>query len=139
MDELCDLALDKYENLHAEIREIWRSIEDAIKCSYIPHKQYLLSDGFVFITTPNNKLHIYYFHKPTKYTNGSWKEFKLQHMQTEDYNKETYMQHIEEIINNNAERIILKVTCEKDTKVEGNAIAVIQNKIFNQLRRDFAF
>ena len=139
MDEICEIAIDKFEDLHAEIREMWRAIEDTITCSYVPHKNYFLNDGFVFIITPNNKLHIYYFQKPTKYTNNSWKDFKLQFMQTEDYTKELYMEHIEEIIKNDSDRTILKVTCRMDTKIEGNAIAVIQNKIFNQLRRDFAF
>ena len=139
LDELCDLAIDKFESLHAEVREIWREIEETIKCNYVPHKGYFLTDGFVFIITPNNKMHIYYFTKPSKYTKDSWKDFKLQHMQTEDYTKEAYMQHIHEVMENNSDRTVIKVECSSHTRIEGNAIAVIQNKIFNLLRRDFAF
>jgi hypothetical protein len=139
LDQLCDLAIDKFEDLHQEIRTIWRSIEESIECVYVPSKGYFLTDGFVFIVTPNNKLHIYYFHKPLKFNSTSWKDFKMQHMQSEDYTKESYLKHISEILNNNSDRTIIKVICKKDTRIEGNAIAVIQNKIFNLISRDFAF
>lgn len=139
MDQICDLAIDKFEDLHQEIRAIWRNIEESIECNYVPSKGYFLTDGFVFILTANNKLHIYYFHKPLKFNSTSWKDFKMQHMQTEDYTKESYLNHIKEILENNSDRTIIKVSCKKDTRIEGNAIAVIQNKIFNLISRDFAF
>jgi hypothetical protein len=139
LDDICDQAIDKFESLHAEVRELWRQIEETITCTYVPHKGYFLTDGFAFIITANNKLHIYYFIKPNKYTKDSWKDFKLQFIQAEDFTKELYMQRITEILENNEDRTILKIECKADTKIEGNAIAVIQNKIFNQLRRDFAF
>lgn len=139
MDELCDLAIDKFEELHQELRAIWRSIEDLTDCIYVPSKGYFLTDGFVLIITPNNKMHVYYFLKPANIKALSWKDFKMQHMHTEDYTKETYMKHIAEILDNNPDRTIIKVKCTKDTKIEGNAIAVIQNKIFNMISRDFAF
>jgi hypothetical protein len=139
MDEICDLAIDKYEDLHSRVRFVWRDIEEGLKCSYVPEKGYFISDGFVFILTPNNKLHTYYFHKPTKYISTAWKDFKLEYMQTEDYTQELYMKHIEEIVKTGGNKIIFKVTSEKETKIEGNAIAVIQYMIYNKLRRDYSF
>ena len=139
LDEICDRAIDMFESLHAEVRELWRQIEETISCSYVPSKGYFLTDGFVFIITANNKLHIYYFIKPNKYNKDSWKEFKLQPIQNEDYTKEIYMQRLTEILEQNADRTCIKVQCAADTRIEGNAIAVIQSKIFNLLRRDFAF
>lgn len=139
MDSICDLAIDKFEELHSDIRFIWRDIEEGIKCSYVPEKGYFLSDGFAFIVTPNNKLHTYYFHKPTKYVSNAWKDFKLEFMHSEDYTQESYIQHIEEIVKTGGNKIIFKVTSEKETRIEGNAIGVIQYMLYNKLRRDYAF
>jgi hypothetical protein len=139
IDKLCGDAIDKFEELHSKCRETWRSIESNIKYSYIGDRKYFLSDGFVFITTPDNKLHIYYFNKPTKHYQMSWKDFKMQHIKTEDWNKDTYIARLEEISEKKSDKILIKVALEKDTKIENHAMAVINYCIFSLLHRDYAF
>jgi len=139
MDRLCDLAIDKYEDLHSKIRDIWREIETGLTISYIPQKPYFISDGFVFIITPDNMLHTYYFYKPSKYFVEDWKGFKLELIQSEKYDLQKYFKHIEELINNKSDKLIFKVTCANNILIENNSIAVIQQKIYNRLKQDFTF
>lgn len=139
LDGILDEAIESYEDLHSMCRDQWRNIELGMTCSYIPSKPYFLNDGFVFIKTPDNKLHIYHFSKPNKYTVKDWKTFKMNLMQVEDWSDESYFTRVEEIMAKGSEKIILKVECKNDTILENNAICVINQKIFSMLCRDYSF
>lgn len=139
MDRLCDEAIDKFENLHEQLREEWRFIENGITASWVPTKPYIAADGFVFIKTPDNMLHTYYFHKPNKYTTVDWKSFKLEKLQTQKYTDEIYFKHVDELIEAKSDKIIIKVTCKSTTRLEDNAIAVIQQVVYTMLRKGFSF
>lgn len=139
LDGILDKAIDLYEELHAECRDIWRNIEEGMTCGYIPSKPYFLSDGFVFIKTPNNQMHIYHFIKPGKYLTKDWKRFKMSHMQTEEWTDELYYERLEEIMSKKSEKMIIKIECKNDTTLENNAMCVINQKIFSMLSRDYSF
>ena len=139
MDSLCDLAIDKYESLHQKIRDIWRDIDLGISLSYVPKKPYFLSDGFVFIITPDNMLHSYYFNKPMKYFVDSWKDFKLERLSVEELDEESYFKNVDELIKKDSDKIIFKVKCDNNVLIENNSMAVIQHNIYNRLKQDFSF
>jgi len=139
MDKLVDSAIDRFEELHATCREIWREIEVNLKASYIADKKYFLADGFVFLKTKDNKLLIYYFNKPIKNFVTSWKEFKLQHIKTQEWNQDDYFESLEEIVQKKSDKILIKSELDIDVNIEGHAITVITSLIFNMLRRDYSF
>jgi len=138
LDKVVNEAIDKFEELHSYCREAWRDIEDNIKYSYIGDRKYFLSDGFVFIKS-GDKLHIYYFTKPTKTFKMHWKDFKMQHIKTEDWNEDTYFERLEEISSKKSGKILIKVNLEKETEVENHAMAVINYCVFSLLRKDYTF
>lgn len=139
MDKLVDDAIDKFEDLHSMCREIWREIEVNLKAGYIADKKYFLADGFVFLKTKNNKLLIYYFNKPIKNFTSSWKDFKLQHIKTQDWNQDDYFESLEEIVEKKSDKIIIKSELLIDITIDNHAIAVINSFIFSMLRRDYSF
>ena len=139
LDKVVAEAIDHYELLHSNCREVWRDIEDNIKYSYIGDRKYILSDGFVFIKTADNKLHIYYFTKPTKSFKMHWKDFKMQHIKTEVWDEETYFKRLEEISSKKSGKILVKVVLENQTKVENHAMAVVNYCVFALLRKDYTF
>ena len=139
LDKLVSDAIDKFEGVHSACRIVWRDIEDNIKYSYIGDRKYFLSDGFVFIKTADNKLHIYYFTKPTKTFRMHWKDFKMQHIKTEKWDEDTYFKRLEEISNKKSGKILVKVSLENQTKVENHAMAVVNYCIFSLLRKDYTF
>lgn len=139
MDRICDLGIDIFESLHSQLREEWRFIENGITINWVPSKPYFISDGFVFIKTPDNMLHTYYFHKPSKYITTDWKSLKLEKLQTQTYSDKTYYNNVDELINAKTDKIIFKVNCNSSTLLEDNAIAVIQQMIYTMLRKGFSF
>lgn len=139
VDAIYERAIDKFEELHNKCRKEWRRIEDGLTCSYIGAKKYFLSGGFVFITTPDSKLHVYFFNKPSKNYMMSWKDFKMQHIKTEVYNKEEYFKILEELTDKKSDRILIKADLKNDTKLEGHAITVVNSAVFSLLHRDYAF
>jgi|TARA_B110000902_G_scaffold68179_1_gene80899 hypothetical protein len=139
LDVLLDEAIDKYEDLHTICRDKWRIIEEGIKLNYVPVKPYFINDGFVFIKTPNNMLHVYHFIKPNKYFTNDWKKFEMTHMYSEKWTNETYFSRIDELVSKDSEKIIIRVDCKTETILENNALAVINQKIFSMLHRDYSF
>lgn len=139
LDKVVSKAIDKFEEVHSACRIVWRDIEDNITYSYIGDRKYFLSDGFVFIKTANNKLHIYYFTKPTKTFRMHWKDFKMQHIKTEGWDEDTYFKRLEEISNKKSGKILVKVNLENQTKIENHAMAVINYCVFSLLRKDYTF
>ena len=139
LDVLLDEAIDKYEDLHTICRDKWRIIEEGIKLNYVPVKPYFINDGFVFIKTPNNILHVYHFIKPNKYFTNDWKKFEMTHMYSEKWTNETYFSRIDELVSKDSEKIIIRVDCKTETILENNALAVINQKIFSMLHRDYSF
>jgi len=139
LDGILDEAIDSYEEIHSICREHWRIIENGMTCNYVPNKPYFLNDGFVFIKTPDNVMHIYHFIKPNKYFTQDWKKFKLNHIQTEKWTDDNYFTRVEEIISKQSDKIIIKIDCKTDTILENNAICVINQKIFSMLHKDYSF
>ena len=139
VDAIYEQAIDKFEVLHEKCRKEWRQIESGLSCSYIGDKKYFLSGGFVFITPPDSKMHIYFFNKPSKNYMMSWKDFKMQHIKTQTYNKDEYIKTLEELHDKKSDRILIKADLKNDTKLEGHAITVVNSMVFSLLHRDYAF
>jgi|TARA_B110000908_G_C10238809_1_gene444920 hypothetical protein len=139
LDVLLDDAIDEYESLHTSCREQWRIIESGLTCNYVPSKPYFLNDGFVFIKTPDNMMHVYHFIKPNKYFTQDWKKFNMTHIQTEKWTDKVYFQRIEELIVKDSDKIIIRAECKTDTVLENNAMGVINQMIYSMLHRDYNF
>lgn len=139
LDELLDEAIDEFENLHAICREQWREIEEGTTCNYVPKKPYFLNDGFVFVHTPDNTMHVYHFLKPNKYFASDWKGFKMNLMYTEKWTDENYFKRIEELISKQDDKIIIKTTVRTNTILENSVIGVISQIIYSMIRRDYTF
>ena len=139
VDSIYEDGIDKFEALHSKCRNERRSIEKGLECSYLGDSKHFLSGGFVFISTPDNKLHVYFFNKPSKNFKQSWKDFKMEHITTKEYNEEEYFKTLEELSEAKSDRILIKVNLKTHTNVPGHAITVVNSVIFNMLHRDYAF
>ena len=139
VDQIYEKGIDEFEALHEKCRKEWRYIEDGLTCSYIGERKYFLSGGFVFITTPDSKLHLYYFNKPSKNYMLSWKDFKMEHIASTEYEEAKYFEQIKELAEKKSDRILIKADLKSHTKIEGHAITVINSAVFSLLHRDYAF
>ena len=139
VDAIYEEGIDKFEELHEKCRKVWRSIENDLSCSYLGQKKHFLSGGFVFISTPDNKLHVYFFNKPSKNFKLSWKDFKMEHIATKEYDEKEYFKTLEELSEAKSDRILIKANLKTHTNVPGHVITVVNSVIFNMLHRDYAF
>ena len=139
VDSMYEDCIDKFEMIHSTCRKEWRSVESELTCSYLGNKKHFLSGGFVFISTPDNKLHVYFFNKPSKNFKQSWKDFKMEHITTKEYDEIEYFKTLEELSEAKSDRILIKANLKTHAKVPGHAITVVNSVIFNMLHRDYAF
>jgi hypothetical protein len=139
LDDLIEHGINVFENLHSEIREHWRVIENQLTINQAGNRPYLLCDGFVLIMTPNNKVHIYSFKNPSSKFEVTWKNFNMEHVDTRPYEKEKILQLIGQIKETEGDKIIYKVNVDDITKLEEGAINVISSIVFMQLRKDYSF
>lgn len=137
IDKLIDNAIELFEDLYEQIREIWIEIESGINIEYVPRQKYFLNDGFVFIITADNKLHSYYFNKPINYQ-IKWRSFKIKHINTVSYKEDTYLNQLKDIGAIDTEKIIFKVNCNS-VKINGFVIDVIKSMIYDTLKKDYSF
>jgi hypothetical protein len=74
---VCDIAIDKLEDLYRIIRDKWRLVESQCTISEIPEKKHLNTKGYIFyIDNINQKIHVYYYVEPLSFK-INWSEFNL--------------------------------------------------------------
>ena len=139
LDELVEVAIELYENIHSIIREEWRKLDAMMDISHSGNRPYFINDGFVLISTPDNMIHIYSFNNPSKYYVADWKKFKLEYHTTEKYTPERLLSIVSEIKEKDADKIVYRVNLKSTTKLEGGPINVVSSNIFMRLRKDYGF
>jgi hypothetical protein len=137
VDQLCMKALDIFEDLHAEAREMWRDIEENVEISYLYKKPILVNDGFIFITE-GNKLHIYSFNKPNQYI-FDWREFNPKHIQTKTLRKNGIANYVQELVEADSTKIMINIRYTSVIPIDSGVFCVIKSVIFNLLKRDYGF
>lgn len=137
VDQLCMTALDLFEDLHAEAREMWREVEDNIEASYLYTRPMLVNDGFIFIVE-GKKLHIYSFTKPNQYI-FDWREFNPKHIQTKTLRKNDITKYVQELVEADDTKIMISIRYNSKTPVSDGVFCVIKSSVFNLLKRDYGF
>jgi len=137
VDKLCMRALDEFEDLHAEARELWREIDEGLDTAYLYKKPMLINDGFIFITE-GKKLHIYTFTKPNQYI-MDWKEFNPKLVRTKRLGKNDLTKYVEELVEADSTKIMINVKYNSSLPVGDGTMCVIKSSVFNMLKRDYGF
>jgi len=137
VDQLCVTALDLFENLHTDAREMWREVEEGIEVSYLYKRPDLVNDGFIFIVE-GKKLHIYSFIKPNQYI-FDWREFNPKLVHTKRLNKNDISKHVQELVEKDSGKIMIKLNYNSTIAAGEGVMCVIKSSIFNLLKRDYGF
>ena len=58
---------------------------------------------------------------------------------TSQWTDEDFFKKVEEVVSRDSSKIIIKINCKTETILENNALAVINQKIFSMLHRDYSF
>jgi hypothetical protein len=77
MYDICDIAIEKLEDLYRIIRDKWRLVESQCTITEIPEKKHLNTKGYIFyIDAANQKIHVYFYIEPLSFK-INWSEFNL--------------------------------------------------------------
>jgi hypothetical protein len=77
MYDVCDIAIDKLEDLYRVIRDKWRLVESQCIITEIPDKKHHNTKGYIFyIDVTSQKIHVYSYVEPSSFK-INWSEFKL--------------------------------------------------------------
>lgn len=136
-DQMCVTALDLFEDLHTEAREMWRDVEDNIEVSYLYKRPDLVNSGFIFIVE-GKKLHIYSFIKPNQYI-FDWREFNPKLVYTKRLGKNDISKHVQELVEADSGKIMIKINYKSTVPAGDGVICVIKSSVFNMLKRDYGF
>ena len=139
LDDLVEQGIRLFEDLHSEIREYWRVLEKEITISQSGNRPYFICDGFVLVNTPNNKIHVYSFNNPGKDYNITWKNFKMEYIDSYEYEQEKILKFVSEIKDQEKDKIIYRAHVQNTVKLDEGLINVISSLIFMQLRKDYSF
>lgn len=137
IDQMCMKALDLFEDLHSEARDIWREVEDGIEVSYLYKRPDIINDGFIFIVE-DKKLHIYSFVKPNQYI-FDWREFNPKLAYTKRLGKNDITKHVQELVESDSGKIMIKLKYNSPVPAGEGVMCVIKSSIFNMLKRDYGF
>ena len=75
--DVCEIAINKLEDLYRIIRDKWRLVESQCTITEIPEKKYLNTKGYIFyIDLTDQKIHVYYYVEPSSFK-INWSEFNL--------------------------------------------------------------
>ena len=75
--DICDVAIEKLEDLYRTIRDKWRIVESQCTITEIPEKKHLNTKGYIFyIDIVNQKIHVYSYIEPSSFK-INWSEFNL--------------------------------------------------------------
>ena len=69
----------------------------------------------------------------------TWKDFKMQHIKTVEYEDDAYFKILEELTEKKSDRILIKADLKTHTNLMGHAITVVNSAVFSLLHRDYAF
>jgi len=137
IDNIYIEALSKFEDLHSLVRALWQDLESQLSHSYFYKKPHLINDGFLFVVSEGRTLDIFSFKKPGTFIR-SWREFMVEHITTEDYTEESIKPKIEELLDADTDKVLLKLTIDHEYPL--NTLApIVRCYVFNALRKDYGF
>lgn len=77
MYDVCDVAINKLEDLYRIIRDKWRLVESQCMITEIPEKRQFNTKGFIFcIDILNKKINVYSYNEPVSFK-INWSDFIL--------------------------------------------------------------
>jgi len=77
MYDICDIAIEKLEDLYRIIRDKWRLVESQCTITEIPEKKHLNTKGYIFyVDAADQKIHVYFYIEPLSFK-INWSEFNL--------------------------------------------------------------
>lgn len=134
--ELCDNAIEQFEELYKKLRGRWRTAEKNIQITEIPERRFLNKKGFVFLVLENQTiLKTFSFDFPGEFSKTSWKEIELELEGNTDYMIRKISSFISTIEDRSEDYRFFRVDVKKNYPVEECVIPIVKHSIFNTIKK----
>ena len=133
MYKLCDKAIDIFENVHKNVRVVFRLVERSINITEIPDIKRLKKLGYALVKTPSDMMQIYSFKVPSLLTEN-WKDLHLKYEGETIYDVRALSLFIAKVEDESDDYRFLRCSVNADFDMEERVLPVLKFKLYNHLR-----
>ena len=133
MYKLCDKAIDILENIHKNVRVVFRLVERSINITEIPDTKRLKKLGYALVKSPGDMMQIYSFKVPSRLTEN-WKDLHLKYEGETIYDVRAISLFISKVEDESSDYRFFRCSVNSDFDLEERVLPVLKFKLYNHLR-----
>ena len=133
MYKLCDKAIDILEDIHKNVRVVFRLVEKAINITEIPDIKRTKKLGYALVKTPEDIMHIYSFKVPSLLTEN-WKDLNLKYEGETIYDIRAISLFITKVEDESSDYRFFRCSVNSEFDMDERVLPVLKFKLYNHLR-----
>lgn len=133
MYKLCDKAIDILEDIHKNVRVVFRLVEKAINITEIPDIKRTKKLGYALVKTPEDIMQIYSFKVPSLLTEN-WKDLNLKYEGETVYDIRAISLFITKVQDESSDYRFFRCSVNSEFDMDERVLPVLKFKLYNHLR-----
>lgn len=133
MYKLCDKAIDILEDIHKNVRVVFRLVEKAINITEIPDIKRTKKLGYALVKTPEDIMQIYSFKVPSLLTEN-WKDLNLKYEGETVYDIRAISLFITKVEDESSDYRFFRCSVNSEFDMDERVLPVLKFKLYNHLR-----
>ena len=133
MYKLCDKAIDILEDIHKNVRVVFRLVEKAINITEIPDIKRTKKLGYALVKTPEDIMQIYSFKVPSLLTEN-WKDLNLKYEGETIYDIRAISLFITKVQDESSDYRFFRCSVNSEFDMNERVLPVLKFKLYNHLR-----
>jgi len=133
MYKLCDKAIDILEDIHKNVRVVFRLVEKAINITEIPDIKRTKKLGYALVKTPEDIMQIYSFKVPSLLTEN-WKDLNLKYEVETIYDIRAISLFITKVEDESSDYRFFRCSVNSEFDMDERVLPVLKFKLYNHLR-----
>ena len=131
--KLCDKAIDILEDIHKNVRVVFRLVEKAINITEIPDIKRTKKLGYALVKTPEDIMQIYSFKVPSLLTEN-WKDLNLKYEGETIYDIRAISLFITKVEDESSDYRFFRCSVNSEFDMDERVLPVLKFKLYNHLR-----
>lgn len=133
MYKLCDKAIDILEDIHKNVRVVFRLVEKSINITEIPDIKRTKKLGYALLKTPEDIMQIYSFKVPSLLTEN-WKDLNLKYEGETVYDIRAISLFITKVEDESSDYRFFRCSVNSEFDMDERVLPVLKFKLYNHLR-----
>jgi len=133
MYKLCDKAIDILEDIHKNVRVVFRLVEKSINITEIPDIKRTKKLGYALVKTPEDIMQIYSFKVPSLLTEN-WKDLNLKYEGETVYDIRAISLFITKVEDESPDYRFFRCSVNAKFDMDERVLPVLKFKLYNHLR-----